>query len=258
MEEKRSKGMHSVSLSKRLSCVAQMVSPGACVCDVGCDHGFVSIYLVQSGIAGHVLAMDVRKGPLSRAAEHVQEYGLCDYIEVRLSDGLAAVRDGERIDTAIMAGMGGLLMVRLIEDACKRGLRIPELVLQPQSQWQQLRCFLRQSGYRIAQEDMILEEGKFYPVLRAVAGQTDMSDRVEKDRAQDAESVDMAAVGDLFGPLLLQAQNAVLRQYLLREKKKFQTIRERIAQNGRCDASVEKQLVMLDMALQMFAEEQQA
>lgn len=251
MEEKR-KDLHKVSLSKRLSCVAQMVTPGGGVCDVGCDHGFVSIYLVQSGIAEHVLAMDVRKGPLSRAEEHVREYGLCDYIEVRLSDGLAAVGDKEKADSVIMAGMGGLLMVRLIGDAIKRGLRMKEYVLQPQSHWQQLRFFLREQGYRIVQEDMIREDGKYYPVLRAVTGQADMSGRTDKELTEYPEGSDMTAVRDMFGPLLLQEQNEVLKEYLSREREKFLTIRERIAENGKSEESVEKQLAMIDIALQMF------
>ena len=91
-----------------------MVSNGNSVCDVGCDHGFVSIYLVASGISPHVIAMDVRKGPLSRADEHIQAYKMENYIETRLSDGLAAYRAGEA-QTLIVAGMGGPLMLRILE-----------------------------------------------------------------------------------------------------------------------------------------------
>ena len=77
--------MAEVVLSKRLQALACMVTPGRRVVDVGCDHGFVSIYLVQRGISPRVLAMDVRMGPLSRAKEHIAEAGLGGYIETRLS-----------------------------------------------------------------------------------------------------------------------------------------------------------------------------
>ncbi len=259
MEEEKNV-LRPVVLSKRLSCVAQMVSPGGIVCDVGCDHGFVSIYLIQKGIAGRVFAMDVREGPLSRAQEHVKEYGLCDYIEVRLSDGLSAVSHKESIGTVIMAGMGGLLMTRLIGDALERSLVIPELVLQPQSHWQQLRCFLRQQCYKIVQEDMVCEDGKFYPVMRAIRAEERSKELKEALAAEDrsGEIRGQACPGttgleqevtDLFGPLLLQEKNDVLFQYLLREQDKFSRVRVRIAENGKMDEAVEKQLAMIHEAL---------
>ena len=82
--------MEAVSLSNRLQTVADMVT-GRRVADIGCDHGFVSIYLVQAKKADHVLAADVRPGPLSRAQQHIKEVQLTPYIETRLSDGLAGV-----------------------------------------------------------------------------------------------------------------------------------------------------------------------
>ena len=93
-------GHKAVKLSKRLLAVAGMVTEGNMVCDVGCDHGFVSIYLIQKGISARVIAMDVNEGPLRAAGEHVGEFGLSDYIETRLSDGVAALGTGEA-DTLI-------------------------------------------------------------------------------------------------------------------------------------------------------------
>ena len=102
-----------MELSRRLAAVAGMVTKGNVVCDVGCDHGYVSIYLVQEGISPHVIAMDVREGPLSHAKEHIRMYGLCNYIETRLSDGVEKLEMGEA-DTLILAGMGGRLMEAII------------------------------------------------------------------------------------------------------------------------------------------------
>ena len=98
-----------MELSKRLAAVAAMVTKGNIVCDVGCDHGYVSIYLVREKISPRVIAMDVRPGPLAQAKEHILMYGLSDYIETRLSDGVDALNEGEA-DTLILAGMGGRLM----------------------------------------------------------------------------------------------------------------------------------------------------
>ena len=85
----------SVALSGRLRMLADMVTPGSRLVDVGCDHGFLSIYLVQEGACPTVLAMDVREGPLAAAKRHVEAYGLGEYITLRLSDGLGAYRAGE-------------------------------------------------------------------------------------------------------------------------------------------------------------------
>ena len=93
-----------------------MLSPGGRVADVGCDHGFLDVYLVQTGKMDGALAMDVRKGPLAAAAAHVKEAGLSDRIETRLSDGLSAFRVGEA-EKLVCAGMGGPLMQRILTDS---------------------------------------------------------------------------------------------------------------------------------------------
>ena len=149
--------MKPITLSKRLQAVADMVSVGSRVCDVGCDHGFVSIYLTEQGISPRVLAMDVRKGPLSAAAEHVTERGLDGQITVRLSDGLHNYNIGEA-DTLICAGMGGRLMMRILSDDAEKTASFGELILQPQSELEAFRRFLYEQGYRITEENMIEEE----------------------------------------------------------------------------------------------------
>ena len=162
----------NVILSARMQAVADMVTKGNRVCDVGCDHGYVSIYLVQSKVSPSVLAMDVNKGPLLRAREHVADAGLKEYITLRLSDGLSAYERGEA-DTLICAGMGGRLMQRILAQYPSKARDFKELILQPQSEISFFRRFLRNEGYSIVWEDMILEEDKFYPVIKAVSSEKD-------------------------------------------------------------------------------------
>ena len=104
----------NIILSARMQAVADMVKIGNRVCDVGCDHGYVSIYLVQRGIAPGVLAMDINKGPLQRAKIHVAQADLSEYITLRISDGLDKYQSGEA-QTLICAGMGGRLMQKILE-----------------------------------------------------------------------------------------------------------------------------------------------
>ena len=105
-------------LSKRLETIvkqAALVCGGEAAADVGTDHGFVPIRLIEEGAADRVIAMDVRKGPLMRAQEHVIQFGMEEQIETRLSDGLEKLMPGEA-KTVIIAGMGGELMLRILRD----------------------------------------------------------------------------------------------------------------------------------------------
>ena len=156
-----------VLLSKRLQALANMVTPGLSVCDVGCDHGFLAIYLVQKQIAPRVFAMDLRTGPLAGAKKHISAYGLEEQITTRLSDGLEAMEIGEA-QAMVCAGMGGALMASILQQESEKAHSLKELILQPQSEVPIFRTFLRDAGYEIAAEDIVEEEGKFYPMMKVV------------------------------------------------------------------------------------------
>ncbi len=131
-----------VVLSARLKAAAEMITQGNRVCDVGCDHGWVPIYLIEQGISMRVIAMDIRSGPLARASQHIRERELTAYIETRLSDGLKELRDGEA-DSLILAGMGGRLMKAIISAEPAKTDGFKEIILQPQSEIPAFRRFLR-------------------------------------------------------------------------------------------------------------------
>jgi tRNA (adenine22-N1)-methyltransferase len=131
------------------------------VADIGCDHGYVSIYLVESGIASRAIAMDVRKGPLSGALNNIHDFGFSDHIKTRLSDGLKALEPGEA-DAIIIAGMGGKLMMRILEEGDPVALGVRFGVLQPQSDLDEFRKYLRDKGYVILDEKIVFDDGKYY------------------------------------------------------------------------------------------------
>ena len=162
------KNTGKVNLSLRLATIASLVTPGSRLVDVGCDHGFLSIWLVQQGIVPSAIASDVRPGPLSRAVEHVREMGLESRIETRLSDGLKAIEPGEG-DTLVIAGMGGPLMERLLSENKPTRDSFKEFILQPQSDIPHFRRYLLDEGLTIIDERIVEEDGKFYPMMKAVS-----------------------------------------------------------------------------------------
>ena len=122
-----------MKLSLRMETVKNTVNPCNTACDVGCDHGFVSIALVQEGIAKHVIACDINKGPLQAAADNIAAVGLSEAIETRLSDGLHKVTPEDAPDTVIIAGMGGALTIKILSEAADVLKSVSQLVLQPSS-----------------------------------------------------------------------------------------------------------------------------
>ncbi len=165
------KAEKTIVLSKRMQMLADMVTAGSRIADVGCDHAFLSVYLIQAGKCPKCLAMDVRRGPLSGAEEHIAAYGLGEYIETRLSDGLAAYRIGEA-QTLVCSGMGGRLMKKILEEGGDKTRSFTELILQPQSEISEFRIFLREAGFLVTEEEAVYEEGKYYFAMKAVyAGQ---------------------------------------------------------------------------------------
>lgn len=182
-----------VLLSKRLQALANMVTPGLSVCDVGCDHGFLSIYLVQKQIAPRVLAMDLRTGPLEGAKKHISAYGLEKQITTRLSDGLETMEIGEA-QAMVCAGMGGALMASILQQESKKAHSLKELILQPQSEVPIFRTFLKDAGYEIVAEDMVEEEGKFYPMMKVVPV-NENQDESDADKSNaDKSNVDKSNV----------------------------------------------------------------
>ncbi len=164
MKDNNNNSSVASKMSNRLITVAEMLRgdrTGLKVADVGCDHGYVSIYLVQSGIASTAIAMDVRKGPLSGAQDNIRAYGLENVITTRLSDGVKELKKGEA-DSLIIAGIGGKLMLSIIDACSLRELGIETAVLQPQSDIPEFRQYLRDKGYVITDEKIIYEEGKYY------------------------------------------------------------------------------------------------
>ncbi len=235
--------MRPVTLSERLRTAAHMVTAGNAVCDVGCDHGFVPIYLVQQGISPRVLAMDLREGPLCAAREHVAAYGLEGRIETRLSDGLHNYKSGEA-DTLICAGMGGGLMMRILEKDWEKTVSFRELILQPQSEIEKFRRFLRERGCRILDEEMLEEDGKFYQIIRAEGMHPDVERRV------GIPEDELCKLKDRYGSILLRKKTPVFFSFLEREAALYGEILENLRREGLTDERRRARYVQVEALLE--------
>lgn len=221
-----------------------MIRQGQVLADVGTDHGYISIYLVQEQICKRAIALDIRRGPLERAKEHIRQYGLEEKITTRLSDGVQALEDGEA-DCMIAAGMGGALTIHIMEDGAKKIAGMKECILQPQSEIARVRDYLWKHNYTIAEEAIVLEDGKFYPMMRIIPG---MHQEIEPE---------LYELYAQFGQFLLQNKDPVLRQYAEKELKTRQQLIERLQEQldknaerlnelRREEALFQKALSMLD------------
>lgn len=201
-----------MQLSQRLSSVASMVTAGNCLADVGTDHGYVPIYLYERNIIPRAIAMDVNKGPLERAALHIAESGMKEAIETRLSDGLTALKPGEA-DSVVIAGMGGPLIIRILSAHPEITESLKEVILQPQSEISEVRIWLYEQGYEIVEEHMVFEDGKYYPMFKAVKNP-------EAEKLTDLEYK--------YGKISVLGEPEVLRAYLVREIANKQNILQKL------------------------------
>lgn len=201
-----------MQLSQRLSSVASMVTAGNCLADVGTDHGYVPIYLYERNIIPRAIAMDVNKGPLERAALHIAESGMKEAIETRLSDGLTALKPGEA-DSVVIAGMGGPLIIRILSAHPEVTESLKELILQPQSEISEVRIWLYEQGYEIVEEHMVFEDGKYYPMFKAV---------------KNPEAEKLTNLEYKYGKISVLGEPEVLRAYLVREIANKQNILQKL------------------------------
>lgn len=208
-----------MELSLRLSAIAELVTEGNRLVDVGCDHGYLPVYLVEKKKIPGAVAADVGKGPLSRAEEHIRQSGLETYIETRLSNGLQEIKKGEG-DTLVIAGMGGPLMERILSEGRRTLAGFQELILQPQSDVPHVRRYLFMNGFRITEERVVLEDGKFYFIVKAIPAAGNNS-RIPEVPWTEEEF--------LFGKSLLENRNPILKKYLQRELMIRDRILDRIA-----------------------------
>lgn len=217
--------MRKMRLSKRLETVASFVEKGSRVADVGTDHGYIPIILTERHQASGAIAMDIGKSPLERAKEHIRERGLEDKIETRLCDGVKGLAPGEA-DTVIIAGMGGELVIHIMEDGNRLWDCVKHWILSPQSELHKVRRFLEGRGFAIVKEDMVEEDGKYYTVMDAVRKGGGSAGGGERET--EPKEAELQEAKYLFGPRLIEERHPVLLEFLKKEEHVLAEITENL------------------------------
>lgn len=196
-----------MELTKRLERVASFVSPGSVLADVGTDHGYIPIYLAKKGIVKKAYAMDINEGPLLKASKNIKAHGVEVSVETILSDGLMQLGD-RKIDTLIVAGMGGMLIKKILEDAQCYLSYITKMILSPHLDVDVVRKAVHQLGFAIEQEDFLEDEGKYYPILVCRKGHESYENAIDYK----------------YGKRLLEDKNQTLKAYLIKQRAANNTI----------------------------------
>ena len=162
-------------ISKRLELVASFVPQGAILLDVGSDHAYLPIELIEGGQIESAIAGEVVEGPYQSAVKNVEAHGLKEKIQVRLANGLAAFEEADQVSVITIAGMGGRLIARILEEGLDKLADVERLILQPNNREDDLRIWLQDHGFEIVAESILEESGKFYEILVVEAGQMKLS-----------------------------------------------------------------------------------
>jgi len=166
-----------MSLGARLQAVADFVPTGVKMADIGTDHAYLPIALLEAGRIAAAIACDVNEGPYQVARGTIAAAGRSHEITLRLGNGLLPLQAGE-VDVVTIAGMGGSLMRQILEQSPAVVSRLQGLILQPMNAVPQLRCWLYENGWHLEAEALAEEDGRLYEILYAVPGKQSVPDEL--------------------------------------------------------------------------------
>ena len=155
-----------MKLTDRLLKIADLVTKGKKIADIGTDHGYIPVYLLNKGHVDFAILADVNKGPLENARSEVRHNNLTDKVDLRLGSGIEVLNENE-VDEVIIAGMGGILISELIEAKKSVAHNLDKLILQPMQAQDELRKYLLNNGYEILDEVLVKEDFRIYEIIVA-------------------------------------------------------------------------------------------
>jgi tRNA (adenine22-N1)-methyltransferase len=217
-----------IELKGRLKAIADFVPQGSVVIDVGTDHAYLPIYLVQAGICPKAFGVDVHKGPYQSAVDQVLLQGLEDRITVILGDGLKPVKPMSGAVITI-AGMGGTTMREILAARPEVLAKVSRLILQPQVAGGALRLWLLQNGWALVDERLVEEENRIYEIIVAEPGIQEIPTELELE----------------LGPIILAKEDPLLRELIDRHLEGLEKVLAQLENVQSGEAQEKKQAISL-------------
>lgn len=209
-----------MKLTNRLLKIASLVTPNKRLADIGTDHGYIPVYLLNKKIINFAILADINRGPLENARKEVNRNKLEDKVSLRLGSGIEVLKKGE-VDEIIIAGMGGILIGELLEANKEVAHEAEKLILQPMQAQEELRKYLLNNGYEILDECLEKEDFRLYEII--VTKYTGKNTEVEDDIYYEV------------GKKLLENKDELLNEFIDNKIKKYNNIVEKLG-NKESDA----------------------
>ena len=216
-----------IKLSQRLQAIADFVPQGSRVADVGTDHGFLPCYLAQNHQAVKVYACDINAQPLALAQKNVADYQVADIVSTRLGNGLAVIEPGE-VDVVTIAGMGGSLMIEILDASPLVVDKLKRIILQPNVGAEAVRIWAEKNRWHIVQEELVRENDRFSVIIAMEPGRNLNS---------------MTPVELFLGPELLKQRHPLLGLYISEEWDKTQMVLAQLAKSDSEESRRKQQLL---------------
>lgn len=184
-------------LAARLQAIADLVEKGTLLADIGTDHAYLPIYLVQNKIVSQAIAGEVSKGPYKAAQQTIKNANLQEQINLRFGNGLQIVRPGE-INTSVIAGMGGTTITKILDESPEVVKLLKKLLIQPMIGASAVRRWIAVNGWCISDEILVLDDGRLYEIIAAEPGKEPIYEEILYE----------------IGPLLWKQRSTLLEMHI--------------------------------------------
>lgn len=196
-------------INERLKRVASYVDDNSYIIDVGCDHALLDIYLIKTKKNIKTIASDISDGPLEYAYKNIEKENLLNKIKITKRNGIDTLE--KEVDTIVISGMGTSNVLDIIFRNKDNLKNIKKIIISSNNDWYSLRKTFTENNYYIKEEDIILENNKFYPIIVFEKG-------IKKYKKYELK----------YGPIILKSNNEVFKKYIEKEITKLSNIRNNL------------------------------
>ena len=201
-----------MEISYRLNKIAEKVT-NYNIADIGTDHAYIPIFLYKNNKIKNAIACDISKGSLQKAKDNINKYNLNDIIKTRLGNGLEKITLEDKVDTIIIAGMGGMLMLDILKKGSLIASNAKELILQPQKDIDKVRQYLIENNFKIIDDEILKDDNKYYTIIKAINGN---------------EAIPYTKEEYIFGRFEINNKCQILKEYIEEQLYKMEIVLKNI------------------------------